>query len=333
MTRDEIRSLVGGYATGSLTEAQRRALFEAALEDQELFDSLMQEQALKELLKEPGATERLIAALAQKSKPWWKAVWIWAAVAGAAAAVITGVMLLRQVPKQVEIAQFEAPTAPAPPPVAAPELTIPAPAVPPPAGPAPVAPPATRDQAPVAVPSAKVSPPPAPNPSKQEANAVAPSQPAAMAPPPPPAETQARLQAARQAQADAVAGGGAVGGFEANRAAAPRAAAAIAPPRFAFDYSVTPEGLLRVTPAANGFLTVLAIGSTQTVMLRSQPLQAGQVRQVQLPADALSVDVMFAARETGGGFISGASDPPSGTKSDPNPSPDSRLFAVIRIPR
>jgi len=34
MTPDEARKLLGGYATGSLTEAERTALFEAALEDQ-----------------------------------------------------------------------------------------------------------------------------------------------------------------------------------------------------------------------------------------------------------------------------------------------------------
>ena len=48
MTRDEIRGLIGGYATGSLSEAERRTLFEAALDDQELFDELAREQALKE---------------------------------------------------------------------------------------------------------------------------------------------------------------------------------------------------------------------------------------------------------------------------------------------
>ncbi len=40
MTQDEIRRLLGGYATNTLTDGERTALFEAALEDQELFDAL-----------------------------------------------------------------------------------------------------------------------------------------------------------------------------------------------------------------------------------------------------------------------------------------------------
>ena len=63
MTPDDARKLLGGYATGSLTEAERTALFEAALEDQDLFDELAGEQVLKEVLDEPGARQRLIAAL------------------------------------------------------------------------------------------------------------------------------------------------------------------------------------------------------------------------------------------------------------------------------
>ena len=61
MSQDETRKLLGGYATDSLTEAERRVLFEAALQDQELFDELAGEQVLKEVLDEPGARQRLIA--------------------------------------------------------------------------------------------------------------------------------------------------------------------------------------------------------------------------------------------------------------------------------
>ena len=60
MTPDEARKLLGGYATGLLTEAERTALFAAALEDQELFEELAGEQALKEVLDEPGARQRLM---------------------------------------------------------------------------------------------------------------------------------------------------------------------------------------------------------------------------------------------------------------------------------
>jgi hypothetical protein len=63
VTRDDIRRLMGAYATGSLTDTDRKALFEAALDDQDLFDELAREQAMKEVLDEPGVRERLIAGL------------------------------------------------------------------------------------------------------------------------------------------------------------------------------------------------------------------------------------------------------------------------------
>ena len=47
MTQEEIRKLLGGYATNALSADERRILFEAALEDQELFDVLAKEQALE----------------------------------------------------------------------------------------------------------------------------------------------------------------------------------------------------------------------------------------------------------------------------------------------
>ena len=50
MTREEARKLLGGYATGTLTEAEQAALFAMALEDQELFDELSREQALRDLM-------------------------------------------------------------------------------------------------------------------------------------------------------------------------------------------------------------------------------------------------------------------------------------------
>jgi hypothetical protein len=53
MTEDEIRRLLGGYATDALTEGERQILFEAALDNQDLFDALQNEDALRELLADP----------------------------------------------------------------------------------------------------------------------------------------------------------------------------------------------------------------------------------------------------------------------------------------
>src|ERR1051326_6188790 len=96
MTREEIRNLIGGYATGTLTEAERKLLFEASLDDQDLFDELAGEQTLKEVLEEPGAKQRLIAALAPPPRPFWTRPWPWVSAAAAAAAgLLLTVVLLR----------------------------------------------------------------------------------------------------------------------------------------------------------------------------------------------------------------------------------------------
>ncbi len=127
MTRDEVRKLVGGYATGSLTEAERTALFQAALEDQDLFDELAGEQVLKEVLDEPGARQRLIAALEPPSR---HRAWLWAtAAATAAIAVVIVVVSTRTAPPEPpqQIAEvLKSPEPVAPPPAAAPAPSPPA---------------------------------------------------------------------------------------------------------------------------------------------------------------------------------------------------------------
>lgn len=123
MTPDDARKLLGGYATGSLTEAERKALFEAALADQELFDELAGEQALKEVLDEPGARQRLLAALEPPRK---HRVWLWVSAA-ATLAVVIGVVIFTSTPEPEppqQIAQVmksaEPANTPAAPPVAEP---------------------------------------------------------------------------------------------------------------------------------------------------------------------------------------------------------------------
>ena len=86
MTKDEIRKLIAGYATNTLTEAEWKSLFEAALDDQELFDALQQEQALKELLADPVSRAQVQQALRHERAPWWSHWWTWGSIASAAAA-------------------------------------------------------------------------------------------------------------------------------------------------------------------------------------------------------------------------------------------------------
>jgi hypothetical protein len=60
---DEVRKLLGGYATGTLTDGERDLLFSAALQDQELFDALADEEALRDLLAGPAARQTLLEQL------------------------------------------------------------------------------------------------------------------------------------------------------------------------------------------------------------------------------------------------------------------------------
>jgi hypothetical protein len=86
MTNEDIRKLLGGYATGTLSEAEQKALFEAALHDETLFEELAAEQGVKDLLDDPAHRAELLRALdAPPRKPW---LWRWLPAAGALAGVI-----------------------------------------------------------------------------------------------------------------------------------------------------------------------------------------------------------------------------------------------------
>src|ERR1017187_10088748 len=103
MSREEIQKLLGGYATDTLSEAERRALFEAAIEDQELFDALAKEQALRDVLHDPSARHQLIEALGPAREPVAARAWRWlrqpaalAMAGGMAALLIVAGLELRQ---------------------------------------------------------------------------------------------------------------------------------------------------------------------------------------------------------------------------------------------
>ena len=122
MKREDIHKLVGGYAAGILTEQERRELFSAALEDQELFNELMREEPLRELLADPSNRVELRQALEkpESARRWW---W-WAAPAAAALATAAfAILLIRppEPPEPVRMAQ-----APKPPDfaVAIPPMTV-----------------------------------------------------------------------------------------------------------------------------------------------------------------------------------------------------------------
>ena len=87
MSREDAEKLLGGYATGTLTPEERQALFAAALEDQDLYDALIREEPLRELLQDPAAKTRLRAALETTRVPWYRAWRRPAALTAAVAAV------------------------------------------------------------------------------------------------------------------------------------------------------------------------------------------------------------------------------------------------------
>lgn len=63
MEHEELDRLLAEYATGGLSEEDKKTLFTAALADQELFEQLMEEDALREAIELPGARNRLIDSL------------------------------------------------------------------------------------------------------------------------------------------------------------------------------------------------------------------------------------------------------------------------------
>ena len=108
MKHAEAEYLLGGYATGTLTEAERLALLAAALEHQAIFDALMDEEALRELLADPATKARLLAALAApapaKVVPFWRRPGLLGAAAGLIVAATAGLAYLRspEVPPSLE---------------------------------------------------------------------------------------------------------------------------------------------------------------------------------------------------------------------------------------
>jgi hypothetical protein len=107
MTQDEIRKLLGGYATDALTADERRILFEAALEDQELFNALGNEDALRELLDDPVSRDQVRIALAgpvpSKPRPdfWSRRWWLGVAIPAVMAAIVIVVMNRANAPRLI----------------------------------------------------------------------------------------------------------------------------------------------------------------------------------------------------------------------------------------
>jgi len=129
MNRDDIQKLLGGYATGTLTPEEQQALFEAALTDQELFDALAREEALRGVLSDPAARAHLLSAIDNAPPPWYRQWWRPMVVVAASVIAVVGVAVWEHArePKPLTVAKVELPRFQ--PPAATPS---PAPKLPPP---------------------------------------------------------------------------------------------------------------------------------------------------------------------------------------------------------
>jgi hypothetical protein len=107
---DDVRNLLGGYATGTLTEEEKKVLFEAALHDDALFAALADEHALKELLEDGAVRAQLLRATEEPRFTVLGALREWFESSKSKALVATGAVLLavigfqqtRQTRQQVE---------------------------------------------------------------------------------------------------------------------------------------------------------------------------------------------------------------------------------------
>lgn len=132
---EDVRKLLAGYATNTLTEAERRELFDASLHDPALFEALADEQALRDLLDDPVSRAALLARIEPVSPSFRDRFAAWlrrpatVAVLGTAAVAITAISilpLLRHTPAAApvqETAKMLAPAAPEAPPPSSDELS------------------------------------------------------------------------------------------------------------------------------------------------------------------------------------------------------------------
>ncbi len=88
--KDDIERLLGGYAPGILDEKEKARLYQAALDDQEVFDALLAEEDLRDLLSDEVARRRILASLsAERREPrrsWFFSPALWATASSLATA-------------------------------------------------------------------------------------------------------------------------------------------------------------------------------------------------------------------------------------------------------
>jgi hypothetical protein len=317
VTREEARRLLSGYATGSLTELERQLLFDASLEDQDLFDELAGEQTVKELMEIPGAKRRLLEALGPEKRAlaWWP----WAAGVAAVATIAIAVWVARA-PREARLELAQATKSEAVSEAVAPSVPLPQVATNEQAAQA-EAPAAKRDV------EAPVTPPPAPaeksaaltdNLGRVEADSQRPV----------PAQLETR---ARQERPVAVMNGqpaNAVGAANGLLAQGPRAAAESTVGGGTLTYEVRETGILRMTPSRTGVLEVTFDGRP---LFPSRAVAAGLTIDVSIPLEAKQLRIDFAA-EANAPEVAPQNQGITGTLTLPS-SPNPRAVIVIPAQR
>ncbi len=96
--KQQLERLTALYSTGQLSEVERKQLLAAALEDQELFDTLAHEDTVRDALILPGARERVLEELRPKRSRWFA----WAGGLAVAAATAVIFMVVRTQPVTVK---------------------------------------------------------------------------------------------------------------------------------------------------------------------------------------------------------------------------------------
>lgn len=281
MTRDEARRLMSSYATGALNDAERRLLFEAALEDQDLFDELAREDELKQLLEAPGARDRLIAAVSPDvPRGAWQMPLVWGGISIAAAIVAVVSWVAFRPPKPVEVAKVDQVAV-----TPSPSVAEPAQPAPPVAATAPANPPALKKKAAPAI----------VEPATEAKDAALPAGSAAAGPPSqqqaPSPQSPSRQAVPMQAQNGFMPSAGAVGGGGGARPAARALAAPARPRRFGFDYTYEPETLI-LKFAVDGWFSLHFSPGDDTISLAH--VTAGQTRREAIPNNATEAAIVFA---------------------------------------
>jgi hypothetical protein len=114
---DDVRKLLGGYATGTLTDEEKQTLFNAAVDDADLFNALADEHALKELLDDPTiraqalrAAETPVFSIRASLRDWFERPRSKALVATAAVLVVAIAVTTYRDQQKLRVTQIERPS-------------------------------------------------------------------------------------------------------------------------------------------------------------------------------------------------------------------------------